>query len=113
MSVEPAAGSNPGSDCQRPAGPGSHTGEISVAISNTHIITRTAQLLTLCSGRGPCAKRQRTVGGFTFCDGCCGLWVSAIKCTLFVVALFEEVKNATLQLMQHCTMLVAPSSALP
>lgn len=31
----------------RPAGWGSHTREISIAISNTHIITHTAQLLTL------------------------------------------------------------------
>lgn len=52
VSVEPAAGSNPGPDCRRPAGPGSHTREISVAISNSHIITHKAPLLMLWRGRG-------------------------------------------------------------
>lgn len=32
---------------RRPAGQGSHTGEICVAISDTHVITRAAQLLTV------------------------------------------------------------------
>lgn len=56
VSVEPAAGSNPCPDCQRPAVQRSHTREISVAISNTHIITHTAQLLTFWQGKGPLCK---------------------------------------------------------
>lgn len=48
---------------RRPAGQGSHTGEICVAISDTHIITRAARLLTVWRGRGPSVK-SLTTGGF-------------------------------------------------
>lgn len=48
---------------RRPAGQGSHTGEICVAISDTHIITRAARLLTVWRGRGPSA-RLLSAGGF-------------------------------------------------
>lgn len=103
MSVEPAAGSNPGPDCQRPAGRGSHTREISVAISDIHIITHTAQLLTLWHGWGPCAKHQPSAGRFRFCDGWCGLWASSIN-VCFVVALVEEVRHATVRTAVDATL---------
>lgn len=66
VSVEPAAGSNPCPDCQRPAEQGLHTRDISAAISNTHIITYTAQLLTVWRGRGSCVK-VFTTGRFRLC----------------------------------------------
>lgn len=45
---------------RRPAGQGSHTGEMCVAISDTHIITHAAQLLTVWRGRGPRVKLLTT-----------------------------------------------------
>lgn len=50
-SVEPADGSNPRADCQRPAEERSRTRQISAAISNAHINTHTAQLLTVWAWR--------------------------------------------------------------
>lgn len=41
---------------RRPAGPGSHTGEICVAISDTHIITHAARSLTAWRWEGPTCK---------------------------------------------------------
>ncbi len=92
MSVEPAAGSNLGPDCQRPAGWGSHTREISVSISSspTHLNYSHFGI------EGALVQNiNLPLGRFRLCNGWCGLWVFFIKCTLFVVAIFEEGENAT------------------
>lgn len=69
--VAPAASSALGSQYQSPAGQGSPSREIFVAIS--HIVTYTAQLLTLWC---PCTQRQPTVLQAAFVMvGRCGLWV--------------------------------------
>lgn len=106
VSVEPAAGSNPGPDCRRPAGLGSHTREISVAISNSHIITHKAPLLMLWRGRGGALAHCKTDGRFRFCNDRCNLRRCPLQNALCCSPPLKTwtVWPYSLQLTQHCAM---------